>query len=384
MAQIIFWLSIIFIFYAYAGYPLMLLAIATVRTKNVKKGNITPFVSFIITAYNEEARIKGKIDNTLSQDYPPERLEVIVASDCSGDKTDEIVLNYEDKGVKLVRSPERKGKENAQNHAINEASGEVFVFSDVATVLPRDAVWNIVRNFGDETVGCVSSVDKFIDRDGRTSGEGAYIRYEMNLRDLETKVNSLVGLSGSFFAARRSVCSPWAKDLPSDFNTMLNSAKLRLRGISDPDSIGYYPNISNERQEYGRKVRTIVRGISAFMKNLDLLNPVKYGLFSWQIFSHKLCRWLVPFAMMPAFLSSLYLSLNSGFYLSVFVLQLIFYVFAISGIAAKSSRAVFKIPGFFVLVNLSILTAWYRYLKGENIIMWTPSDRGVQSDNATG
>ena len=243
ITKVVFWSSLIFIFYAYFGYPLLLALVGIFRRDEIFKGNITPMVSFIITAYNENKRIKDKIENTLKLNYPKKKLEIIVASDCSTDGTDEIVNSYNFCGVRLVRAEERRGKENAQKCAVNAASGEILVFSDVATILRSDAVSNIVKNFNDRTVGCVSSLDKFIDNDGNVSGEGAYVRYEMFLRSLETKVNTLVGLSGSFFAARREVCRNWATDLQSDFNTLLNSVKLGLRGVSDPESIGYYKNM---------------------------------------------------------------------------------------------------------------------------------------------
>ncbi len=209
----------------------------------------------------------------------------------------------------------------------------------MSTILQKDGITNIVRNFNDEMVGCVSSVDKFIDLDNNVSGEGAYVKYEMLLREKsQSKVNSLVGLSGSFFAARKTVCKELAIDLPSDFNILLNSIKIGLRGVSDPKSIGYYRNISNERKEYGRKVRTVLRGISTLMKNMDLLNPFRYGMFAWQIFSHKLCRWLVPFAMMTAILSNLVLILTStSIYDIAFVIQVFFYLLALTGI--KQNRA---------------------------------------------
>jgi cellulose synthase/poly-beta-1,6-N-acetylglucosamine synthase-like glycosyltransferase len=383
--QIVFWSSLFFVFYAYVGYPIMLFIMARFKNEPVDKGSITPFVSFIITAYNEKFQIENKIGNTLEQDYPKERLEIIVASDCSTDGTDEIVRSYEPQGVKLVRATERKGKENAQYHAIDRAAGEILVFSDVATVLTKDGISNIVQNFNDKTVGCVSSVDKFIDPEGKVSGEGAYVKYEMFLRGLEGKVNSLVGLSGSFFAARKTICKEWSTNLPSDFNTLLNSVKIGLRGVLDPDSIGYYHNISDERKEYGRKVRTILRGISVFMKSLDLLNPFRYGLFAWQIFSHKLCRWMVPFAMISALISNLLIIIlfpSSGLYVLLFVMQSVFYALAMLGITFRITGAISKIPAFFVLVNISILRAWFLYFRGESIVMWTPSDRRCQNDNA--
>lgn len=365
------------------------MAISLFRNHSVKKGNITPKVSFIITAYNEDKRIKDKIENTLKQNYPKDKLEIIVASDCSTDGTDEIVNSYNFCGVRLIRAEERRGKENAQKYAVNAASGDILVFSDVATILSSDGLSNIVQNFNDWTVGCVSSIDKFIDKDGNVSGEGAYVRYEMFLRSLETKVNTLVGLSGSFFAARKEVCRNWAVNLQSDFNTLLNSVKLGLRGVSDPESIGYYKNIADESREYDRKVRTVLRGISVFMKSLSLLNPFKYRLFAWQLFSHKLCRWLVPFALIATFVSNAFLIVDydlfftSSFtytytyfvYFSIFILQCTFYLAALLGISTNLRRNVLKLPSFFVLVNLSILNAWYRYFRGERMVRWNPSER---------
>src|SRR6185369_12543336 len=143
------------------------------------------------------------------------------------------------------------------------------------------AVSALVRNFGDPTVGCVSSVDRFIDADGRVSGEGAYVRYEMWLRRLETQVNTLVGLSGSFFAARRDVCEPWRDDRQSDFNTLLNAIRLGRRGILDEETAGYYEDIADSRRERQRKIRTVVRGLAVLRDNLELLNPAQYGLFAW-------------------------------------------------------------------------------------------------------
>lgn len=377
IVQIIFLFSIFFIFYAYLGYPLILIILSFFRNRPVIKGDFTPDVTFIITAYNEEDRIQEKIENTLRQDYPKEKLEIIIASDCSADRTDEIVKSYESWGIRLVRSPERKGKEAAQKLAVEIASGEILVFSDVATILPPDGISNIVKNFGDPTIGSVSSVDRFIEPDGTISGEGVYVRYEMFLRRLETKINTLVGLSGSFFAARRKVCQNWAVDLQSDFNTLLNTVRMGLRGVLDPESIGYYKNIANERKEFERKVRTVLRGIAVFKKSLSMLNPFRCGLFSLQLFSHKLCRWLVPFAMILAFFSNLFLIFHSALYLYIFSVQILFYAIAFGGMWTNlfSGGNILRVPSFLLLVNLSILNAWYLYVRGKRIVIWDPSRR---------
>lgn len=376
--ETVFWLAAAMVVYAYAGYPLALALLAAVRTQPVAKAAVTPAVTFVITAYNEEGRIAKKLDNTLKLDYPADRLEILVASDCSSDRTDEIVRAYADRGVRLVRAPVRKGKEAAQKLAVDAAQGEVLVFSDVATILPDDAVANIVRSFHDPSVGCVSSVDRFIDRDGRPSGEGAYVRYEMFLRSLETRVNSLVGLSGSFFAARREVCrAAWSEDLQSDFNTVLNSMRMGLRGVADPDSIGYYVNLADERKEYERKVRTVLRGISVFMRSLALVNPLRHALFAWQLVSHKLCRWLVPFALLAALAANAALAPASPFYRALLALQLLFYAVAAAGLLWKPlmGLAPVRLAAYFVVVNASILQAWLRYWQGERLVLWEPSKR---------
>jgi glycosyltransferase involved in cell wall biosynthesis len=375
--QTVFWAAISFIFYAYLGYPILLMIATLCRSRPVKKGDIAPAVSFIITAYNEEKRIGEKIENTLRQDYPKDRLEIIVASDCSDDRSDEIVSGFGLDRVRLVRAGKRGGKEAAQKLAVDSATGEILVFSDVATILPPDGITNIVRNFYDPTVGCVSSVDKIIGSGPSSGGEGVYVRYEMFLRNLETRVGTLVGLSGSFFAARKEVCQNWAVDLQSDFHTLLNAVKMGFRGVSDPDSVGYYKNITEETREFERKVRTVLRGIDVLMASLVVMNPFRFGLFSWQLLSHKLCRWLVPFAMILAFLSNAFLAFHFPIYQYAFVLQLAFYVIAFAKLPANllGRHYVLRIPSFLVLVNLSILYAWYRYVRGERVVSWVPSER---------
>lgn len=375
ITEAVFWFSIFFIFYSYFGYPLILVVVSIVKNHSVSKGDVTPHVTLIITAYNEEKRIREKIENSLKQDYPRDRLEIIIASDCSTDETDEIVKSYKSKGVELVRAKERRGKENAQKYAVDASTGEILVFSDVATTLEPTGIRTIVKNFCDPTVGCVSSTDRFMDKEGNISGEGAYVKYEMYLRELESKVNTLVGLSGSFFAARKEVCSPWAVDMQSDFNTLINSVKKGYKGVSDTDTVGYYLNICDEKKEFSRKVRTVTRGIRVFMMSLPVLNPFRYGLFSWQLISHKLCRWLVPIAMLSVFVSNLLLLKTFKIYLFIFVLQTVFYAMAILGSLTKSKKQFLKIPSFFITVNASILYAWYKYFKGEHFAKWEPSTR---------
>ena len=375
LAEVTFWASVALVLYAYVGYPGALLALSFFRDRRVKRaasGTPPPRVSFIITAHNEQARIREKIENTLRQDYPPPALEIIVASDCSTDGTDDIVRGYSSR-VRLVRAPERRGKEAAQQLALRAASGDILIFSDVATALASDAVTTMIANFADPSVGCVSSVDRFFDSDGRVSGEGAYVRYEMYLRALETRVNSLVGLSGSFFAARREVCRRWAADRQSDFSTLLNAVEMGLRGVLDPSSAGYYRNVVDDRRELERKIRTVVRGIAVLADNARMLNPLRHGMFAWQLASHKLCRWLVPYAMLAAALSNLLLLPRSPFYVATFILQCVFYAAAVAGLRTGASSL--RIPAYLLLANIGVLIAWFRFVRGERMAVWNPSER---------
>ncbi|HEC99966.1 MAG TPA: glycosyltransferase family 2 protein [Proteobacteria bacterium] len=375
--EYLFWICCAFIVYTYFGYPLLLKVVSLFRTGKTDKRPIIPSVGFIIAAYNEEKSIRNKIENTLALDYPADKLEIIIASDCSNDRTDDIVTGFAGKGVRLVRATERRGKEYAQNLAVEKAKGEILVFSDVGAILERDALRNIVYNFSDAGIGAVSSVDKILSDDGRVTGENFYVRYEMMLRELETRVGSVVGLSGSFFAVRREVCRGWQEGLPGDFNAVIHSIKLGLRAISDPEAIGYYRNVRSERQEWLRKIRTVVGGISVIMGHREILNPFKYGFFSLQALSHKIFRWLIPFALLAALLLNLFLAYHTLFYAALLFLQLSFYALALPGyLSGGENRCnLFKIPYFFVTVNLSILYAWAKYIRGERFRIWQPSER---------
>jgi cellulose synthase/poly-beta-1,6-N-acetylglucosamine synthase-like glycosyltransferase len=373
----LFWISVGLIAYAYFGYPLALWVLSRFRTHVVSRANICPSVTLIIAAHNEESRIRQKLENTIALTYPREKLQIIVASDASSDRTDEIVREYSDRGIELVRAAERRGKENAQKAALEHAVGKIAVFSDTATILDSDAIENIVANFADPSVGCVSSEDRILSEDGFQSGEGSYVRYEMFLRRLESRVNTVVGLSGSFFAARREICRDWDIDLPSDFNTLINAVRAGYRGISDPESIGYYSNVKSNSMEFKRKVRTVLRGITAFMSKIGSVNPLTCKLFLVQIVSHKLLRWLVPFLLISALISNSALALDSAFYGLLLIPHVAFYLAGLTGVCSEYFRRHFwiRMPCFFLTVNASILVAWVKYFLGMRVLAWKPSTR---------
>jgi cellulose synthase/poly-beta-1,6-N-acetylglucosamine synthase-like glycosyltransferase len=375
---LVFLLSALVVFHAYIGYPLTLLALSRLKKYTLHKEYFFPSVTHIIAAYNEEPRIKAKLENTLRIDYPPEKLQIIVASDGSTDATNAIVNEFASDRLHLLAIASHNGKEFAQKEAVAMASGEIIVFSDVSTHLKSDAIREIVANFSDNSIGCVSSTDKIIEEgESGQAGEGMYVVYEMWVRKLESRVNSLVGLSGSFFAARRELCANLSPTMDSDFNTLLSAIKAGHRGIIDPQAIGYYKNIDDPQREYLRKIRTVLRGITVFVSNLDCLNVLRYGLFSYQYFSHKLIKWLVPLFLATAFLSNLALIFFNPFFIGLLGLQTLFYFFAISPIIFKFTGypALIRAPHFFILSNAAIAMAWVKYLKGERILSWKPSDR---------
>lgn len=363
--------------YSYLLYPLTLVALASVRRHPESTAVNDPFrpvVSFIVTAHNEEARLQQKLENTLAIVYEP--LEIIVASDCSSDGTDRIAQSFADRGVALVRTPERKGKENAQRQAIQAARGQILVFSDVGTSVDPNSLTRLVTYFADPEVGAVSSEDRFVREDGTLVGEGAYVRYEMWLRRLESALGGLVGLSGSFFAARREVCESWDSQTPSDFNAALSCARLGFRAVTAPDVIGYYRDLKDPRHEYRRKVRTILRGITGLARNLDVMSS-RYGLFAWQVASHKLMRWLAPLFFVGLFIVSLILYREHWFPRLLFHAQAAGYGLAILVwlVPVLNRFALARLVHFFCQANIAIVHAGYLFIAGRRMTVWEPSAR---------
>lgn len=374
----LFWLSVVGVVYSYFIYPLILVILPKKPVFSVDARQVEALhVSLIITAHNEQLRIRDKIENSLNIDYPADKMEILVASDCSNDDTDAIVLSYAERGVKRIRANEHKGKEYAQGLAIKAAEGGILVFSDVATQIPADAFNVLTRIFTDPEVGAVSSDDKFISEDGKVAGEGLYVRYEMWLRSLESKVAGLVGLSGSLFAARREVCMHWDDQVPSDFNTALNCRLAGYRAISDPRLIGVYKNIKNPAKEYQRKVRTVIRGLQALVRNPIVLNPFRFGLFAFQVWSHKVMRWVVPWFLLLVLVLSLLLMQEHGLYFFALLVQLLLYGLILSAVALPGLRKtnLIRIPYYFLQANLAVAHATLAFALGRRITRWKPSDR---------
>lgn len=376
MVETSFWLCAVGACYSYMLYPLILLVLPRRGwSRRLVAGNATPSVSLIIACRNEQRRIRRKIENALAIDYPS--LEIIVASDASDDDSDAIVASFYARGVHLVRSSERRGKEHAQALAIARSTGEILVFSDASTDIPRDSISRLVADFWDPRVGAVSSEDQFVTEDGAVVGEGIYVRYEMWLRRLEASVCSVVGLSGSFFAVRRSVLQTWDDTIPSDFATAINTVRAGLIAISDSQVRGIYGDVLDESREYSRKVRTALRGMAALERMPDVLNPCKFGVFAFEMWSHKVMRWLVPWFLLGVLAASLCLADESEFFAALAAVQLAAYSFVLLAhfVPKLRDNGVVRIGYYFVQVNLALAHAAIRFLKGERVRVWSPTVR---------
>lgn len=363
--------------YSYFIYPLLLfLARDAARGERDEAGRM-PELTLIIAARNERLRIKDKIEESLALRHLCAGLEIIVASDASTDGTDDIVRSFQDEGVKLVRTEAHNGKEYAQQSAIRASGGEIIMFSDTGTTIRAGSVERIVELFADSGVGAVSSTDLFVDNDGVVSGEGLYIRYEMWLRSLESRKGGLIGLSGSFFAARRAVCESWDTDIPSDFAIAMNARMLGLRAISDPDVVGLYRDTRDPRHEHTRKIRTVIRGMAAMARKKEFLNPLRHGRFSFQLWSHKILRWAVPwFVLIYACGASLALASSPAYWLLLAPVLALAALSALGTVLPSSRRrSMVNAACYFIEANVAVLMAGIQFLAGKRVTTWVPTRR---------
>lgn len=375
--EILFWLAVFIVIWAYFGYFIFLRVVSVFYKKKVYKRDYYPSVAMIVTAYNEEKRIAKKIENCLAVDYPRDKLDIIVVSDGSTDRTNEIIESYRDKGVHFLAMPTRQGKHHGQGKAVAVAKGEILVFSDATTFLKEDALANIVRSFADPKIGCVSGRDMVELNETGSAGEDAYVKYEMMLRALESRTGSLVGVSGCFFAIRRSLCRTWFPNLSSDFYLPILTRINGYRVVLEPSAIAYYAVLDDPEKEFSRKVRTVVNGMAVMAYLRRVLNPLKYGTYALKMISHKIMRWWVPGCLVVIFIASLLLSWVRLIYGIAAAAQIIFYLAALIGYLAKGSRRYLflKIPLFFVMVNLSIAVAWRKFLAGSRFVTWESTKR---------
>ncbi|MFY9553505.1 MAG: glycosyltransferase family 2 protein [Blastocatellia bacterium] len=375
--EIIFFLSLGLISYACIGYPILIVVLSRLRERPVRKNDILPKVSVIIAAHNEERDIAAKIENTLALDYPDQKLEIIVASDCSTDRTDDIVRDYANRGVILHRQPERLGKTMAQNSAVDISSGEVLVFTDATTGCRGDALRKIVRSFADAEVGCVSSQLVYADRSKTSVGSGcrSYWSYESLLREAESRLGSMIGVTGCLYAVRRTNYTPLEHDMCSDFVIASEIHKKGLRTIDEPEAVSVEKTNNRSRDEFRMRVRIMEQTMSALSRYREVLSIRRHGFFAFQMLSHKVARYAVSAFLLLALISNLLIVSEHRLYQATLGLQLAFYVSAlIGGIFTRFSMRAgpLSLPYYFVLANAATIVAFAKHVRGENHVVWEP------------
>ncbi len=381
MIKSIFWVLIVLIFYTYLGYPLILWILTIFFSRPIKKENITPSVSLIISAYNEEKFIEQKIRNCLELDYPKDKLEIIIASDCSSDKTDEIAACYKDKGIKLIRLDNRGGKTAVQNRASEAADGEILIFSDANSMYQTDAIRNIVKGFADASVGCVGGKFIYQKPKGSSFGEEKRLlgKFEQAVRKNEDDITTQIGVRGGFYAVRSSLYSALEVDLVSDFGLPLRVIKKGFRVIYEPNAVAYEETVSSIGEEFKRKVRTISQGWPVlFNKRFELsslLNPFKYGFISLQLFSHKVLKWVAPVFLVALLVINTCLFPMGYIYKICMEMQVIFYILAVTGAMLRNKKRKFKVfylPFYFCLMNLAAIVGFWQFAHGNVKVVWNP------------
>ena len=375
--EVCFWSGAALLFYTYAGYPLLLALVSRLRPRPVRRAEWMPSVSVIITAYNEERDLAAKLENTLLLDYPADKLEIIVASDCSTDSTDEIARRYSLRGVRLYRQTERLGKTSAQNMAVEKAQGEVILFSDATTLYNRDVLRVMLPNFADEKVGCVAGRLVYVDPARSSVGQGArsYWNYETFLKRHESRVCSLIGASGCLYAVRRAAYLTMYPEACSDFLIATKMVEQGLRAIYEPAAVCTEETNKRTDKELRMRVRVITQTFTDLWRHRAMMNPLRSGFYAVELISHKVLRYLVPVFLLLVFISSLALAWRSPLYALVALAQICFYAMAgLSWLAESMGRhnRLLALPQYFVLANLAALVAFYKFLSGERYARWEP------------
>lgn len=371
-----FWVACAFLISIYALYPLIMRIAAARLGRPVRRSNDIQAISVIVTAYNEQKGIGTKLDNILGSRFPRQQMEVIVVSDASSDSTDEIVRAYEPAGVRLLRIEGRQGKTACQNAAAAAAGGEILIFTDATTRVHPDALLNLAAWFADPDVGCVAGKLVYQSSSRNMTGQGneAYWDYEIKLRQAESALGSLIGVSGCLYAVRRSAYRPIDPRLISDFVVSMKMREQSLRTVLAPDALCFEDTLSHSAHELSMRVRVVVRSINALFAERNFLNPFRFGLFAWQLWLHKVLRYASPFLWAVALATDAALS-SRPLYAVLLVGQLTLIVLGAAGFALQSRRAQLGLlwrPYYLLLTNIASLIATLRYARGERMVTWKP------------
>jgi cellulose synthase/poly-beta-1,6-N-acetylglucosamine synthase-like glycosyltransferase len=332
-------------------------------------------VSLLISAYNEEGIIEEKILNSLELNYPKELLEIVVVSDGSSDRTNEIVERYHEKGVILKHYDGRIGKTACLNRAMKAVRGDIIVFSDANSKYDRNAIAELEKHFQNEEVGFVTGRTKYVSQEGSKVLDtiGVYSSIEELTKKLESKIGSCVGADGALFAIRNNLYKELKDSDINDLVIPFSIVKRGFKGVFEEKAICYEGVKKTKQGEFSRQVRITSRTIRAIVNNRELLNPFRFGMFAFELISHKVCKLFVPFLLLILLGANIALIKNSVFYVCTLAGQLVFYAFACLGYLQRNPSWLTRIShvcSTFLLVNLAILKGWIKFLKGETYVTW--------------
>jgi cellulose synthase/poly-beta-1,6-N-acetylglucosamine synthase-like glycosyltransferase len=379
MSLFLFWSATALIVYTYVLFPLIVFIRGRLRPQPYQTADITPSISLIIAAHNEEQSIGAKLDNVLALDYPVDKLEVLIASDGSNDQTNAIVQSYAKHGVRLLDLP-RQGKAPALNAAVAASTGEILVFSDANSMYAPDALRALARPFADPQVGGVAGnqvyLPKEADSAASSDGEQSYWSFDRKLKQSQSRAGNAISATGAIYAIRRSLFQGVPTGVTDDFATSTSVIQQGYRLVFAPDAVAYEPTAKSSGAEFGRKTRVITRGLRGVLVRRELLNPMKYGFYSLQLFSHKVLRRLVVFPLLVLALVSPFLWARSWLYKLATVGQALFYGLAFVGWrfghTSLGRKKIFSLPFFFCMVNAASLVAALNILRGKRIDFWEP------------
>ncbi len=370
--EVLFITFLVLSVYPYLIYPAAVFVVSRFFFHPWEKGDNLPQVTLFVSAYNEENVIEKKVKNALSLDYPEGLLEVIVISDGSSDRTNEIVSKFNDARLVLKAFPGRSGKTACLQQVVPEAKGEIILFTDANSLFPSDLLSRLVRNFGDPDVGLVTGWTQYRTPQGGSESSGMYCRLEKWTKYRESLVASCVGADGAIFAIRKELIKPLQPDDINDFIIPLHVIEQGRRVVLDPEVFCIEPPAVGSGKEFRRQLRITSRTLKAIFGNARFLNPFRFGYYSISLLSHKLLRFLVPFFMLGAFITNLILVTTSNLYVLIFIGQVLFFSLGLLGLIGMHSLGPAGfIKEFLVAISAQFL-AWLKILFSKPDIMWTP------------
>ncbi|WP_243373855.1 glycosyltransferase family 2 protein [Geotalea sp. SG265] len=369
---VLFWVLVFLILYPYIIYPGMLYLLGRICNKKTVTGKRRPAVSILIPAFNEQAVIGKKLQNTLMLDYPRELLQIIVISDASTDATDEIVRSLAEAGILLLRNSTQKGKTYGLNRACSMATGEILVFTDADSMFEIDILDRLVRNFADNEVALVTGTTRYLSKAGDGSmvaTMGRYTLFEKWIKEQESRIGSCVGADGAVFAMKREYYLPLDEKDINDFVIPLNVVRQGKRVVLDRNVYCLEEHADDENMEFSRQIRITNRTIRALIGNRDLLNPFRHGLFAWMLWSHKMLRFLLPWFAIVLYGVIVSLALaGSLFHQLLFFVTAALVVFFL--VIKPGGNAVFALVKSFVQMNEACFLAWLKVFRKETIVVW--------------